>query len=108
MTTYNALREATGDEFVRELVQTFLDDAPSLLVALRAAAAQGDAAAFRRAAHTIKSNSSTFGATALAAQARELEHSGLAAPEGTTSDRLTALEHAWSQASHDLQEVARG
>ena len=76
-TVFNELREATGEDFVRELVQTFLDEAPTLLAALRAAIAPGDAAAFRRAAHSLKSNGNTFGATVLAAQARDLEHESL-------------------------------
>jgi HPt (histidine-containing phosphotransfer) domain-containing protein len=64
-----ALRELGGEEFVADLVQTFLDDAPPLLAALRGS----DAGEVRRAAHTLKSNGTTFGATQLAELCRELE-----------------------------------
>jgi histidine phosphotransfer protein HptB len=63
------LRELGGDEFVTDLVQTFLADAPLLLAALRGSHANE----IRRAAHTLKSNGATFGATHLSELCRELE-----------------------------------
>ena len=54
-----------GAEFAAELVATFLDEAPGMVAELKAAAAGGDADAFRRAAHSLKSNASVFGAAAL-------------------------------------------
>jgi HPt (histidine-containing phosphotransfer) domain-containing protein len=64
------LESATGDPaFVAELVETFLRDAPALLTTLHRA----DADQVRRAAHTLKSNARTFGATALAELCQALE-----------------------------------
>src|SRR3954454_13402015 len=63
------LREMGGDEFVTDLVETFLADAPPLLAALRGT----DVDEVRRAAHTLKSNGATFGATPFAELCRELE-----------------------------------
>jgi HPt (histidine-containing phosphotransfer) domain-containing protein len=63
------LRELGGDEFVTDLVDTFLADAPPLLAALRGS----DTDEVRRAAHTLKSNGATFGATRFADLCRELE-----------------------------------
>jgi HPt (histidine-containing phosphotransfer) domain-containing protein len=63
------LRELGGDEFVADLVQTFLADAPPLLAALRGS----DVDEVRRAAHTLKSNGTTFGATTFSELCRELE-----------------------------------
>ncbi len=65
----DGLREIGGDELVADLVETFLADAPALLASLRA----GDVDEVRRAAHTLKSNGATFGATRLAELSRELE-----------------------------------
>ena len=77
--TFAALRETTGDEFVRELVDTFLSEAPSHARATCASGlAHGDADRFRRAAHSLKSNGNTFGALALGGLARDLEMSGVA------------------------------
>lgn len=61
------LAEMTGGdaEFLGELIDTFYADGSDLLAAIGAAAAGGDAAALRRAAHTLKSNARTFGAFAL-------------------------------------------
>ena len=59
------LRGSVGDEFVGELVATFLGDAPAQLAALRGAVERGDAEEARRAAHTLKSNGATFGAERL-------------------------------------------
>ena len=67
------LQDATGAEFVAELVDTFLQEAPAMLDDLRHALAARDADTFRRAAHSLKSNGNTFGALALGALARDLE-----------------------------------
>jgi histidine phosphotransfer protein HptB len=72
------LQDNAGADFVAELAGSFLEDAPLGLAALQAAAAAGDAAAFRRHAHSLKSNGLTFGATAFADAARALEHQPLA------------------------------
>jgi len=78
LATFNELQETAGAEFVGELVGTFLEEAPVMLADLRGALAAGDADKFRRAAHSLKSNSNTFGALALGAMAKDLELSGLA------------------------------
>jgi two-component system, sensor histidine kinase and response regulator len=69
------LRESVGDDpgFLAELVGDFLADAPTQLEALRAAAASADAVGARRAAHTLKGNSRTFGAGRLASLCQEAE-----------------------------------
>jgi HPt (histidine-containing phosphotransfer) domain-containing protein len=77
--TFDELQANAGADFVAELVDTFAQEAPSLVSELRSALAAGAAERFRRAAHSIKSNSATFGATRLAALARELELGGLPA-----------------------------
>ncbi len=70
-------RATAGADFVPELVDTFLADAPGMLGALRRALADDDAALFRRTAHSLKSNGNTFGAMRLGSLARELELGGL-------------------------------
>ena len=65
----DGLREIGGDDFVTDLIDTFLADAPPLLAALRGT----DAEEVRRAAHTLKSNGATFGATTFSELCRELE-----------------------------------
>jgi histidine phosphotransfer protein HptB len=74
---FDALQANAGADFVVELVDTFAEEAPRLVAELRAALAAGAAERFHHAAHALKSNGSTFGATRLAALARELELGGL-------------------------------
>ena len=71
------LEAAAGADFARELIATFLEEAPLMLAELRSTLAAGNADAFRRVAHSLKSNSLTFGALTLGAMARELELRGL-------------------------------
>ena len=75
--TFEALQQTAGAEFVGELVDTFLEEAPAMMAELRDALAAGNADTFRRAAHSLKSNSLTFGAVTLGALARDLELGGL-------------------------------
>ncbi|MEO8922758.1 MAG: Hpt domain-containing protein [Caldimonas sp.] len=75
--TFDELQANAGADFVAELVDTFAEEAPQLLAEMRGALAAGSAERFRRAAHSLKSNSSTFGAERLAAMARGLELGGL-------------------------------
>jgi HPt (histidine-containing phosphotransfer) domain-containing protein len=73
LSTFNDLKESTGADFIGELVDAFLDDAPTLIAQMRSALAKKDVEGFRRAAHSMKSNAATFGAMELSALAKELE-----------------------------------
>lgn len=75
--TFDALQATAGADFVAELVETFADEAPALVAELRDARVAHAADRFRRAAHSIKSNASTFGAGHLAGLALALELGGL-------------------------------
>jgi len=100
------LQASAGAEFVGELVETFLEEAPAMLAALRAAAATGDAASFRRAAHSLKSNANTFGASALGALARDLELGGI--PAAGDDGPLAALASEYARAAARLRELRGG
>ena len=63
-----------GEEFVAEVIDTFLSDAPALVATLRTTHEEGDTEGLRRAAHTLKSNGQTFGAGRFSELCRELEH----------------------------------
>jgi PAS domain S-box-containing protein len=66
----DALREQFSDEdFVQDLVDTFLREAPQLVADLRS----GNREKARRAAHTLKSNARTIGAAELGRLCEELE-----------------------------------
>lgn len=90
--TFADLQQTAGAEFVAELVGTFLTEAPRMIEDLRQALTANAADSFRRAAHSLKSNSLTFGAVTLAGMARELELGGLdaARANGGALDRIDA------------------
>jgi signal transduction histidine kinase/DNA-binding response OmpR family regulator len=75
--------------FVEEVIEEFLADAPGLVEAMRAGLDVGDADGVRRAAHTLKSNGSTFGARGLAALSAALE---VSAKDGDLSDGERAVD----------------
>jgi HPt (histidine-containing phosphotransfer) domain-containing protein len=99
--TFAELQAAAGEDFVKELIATFLEEAPAMLAALRSALEARNADAFRRAAHSLKSNSHTFGALALGALARELEIKGLPAD----ALPLDALDAEYARAAAALAEL---
>jgi HPt (histidine-containing phosphotransfer) domain-containing protein len=103
--TFEALQQTAGAEFVGELVDTFLSEAPLMQQDLRAALAAGDADRFRRAAHSLKSNSLTFGALRLGAMARELELGGLAPVHAAVSKPLDALADEYARVAAALSEL---
>lgn len=76
MNVFNALKDSTGGDFISELIDAFLNDAPNLLAQMRSALTARDADSLRRAAHSMKSNAATFGAMELSALAKELEMMG--------------------------------
>lgn len=101
---YAELQDTAGAEFAAELVGTFFEEAPLMLADLHRALAERNHDRFRRAAHSLKSNSQTFGATKLAELARELELGRLPV-DGTPLD---ALDAEYTRAATALQALARG
>jgi HPt (histidine-containing phosphotransfer) domain-containing protein len=106
--TFDALAETTGAEFVRELVDTFLQEAPTMLDDLRAALAAQDADKFRRAAHSLKSNCNTFGALTMGAMARELELTPVSTVAKSGADPLAALDDEYARVAAALTELRHG
>ena len=102
--TFAELQDTAGAEFVGELVGTFLEEAPLMLAELRTAVAEASTDRFRRAAHSLKSNSNTFGALRLGEMARDLELGGLV----TDAARIDALQAEYDRVAAALQELSRG
>jgi HPt (histidine-containing phosphotransfer) domain-containing protein len=67
------LRDLGGEEFLVEVIDAFLADAPELLAALRRSLDDGASEELRRAAHTLKSNGATLGAEEFTELCRSLE-----------------------------------
>ena len=71
--TFDELKQMSGGDFINELIDAFLDDAPTMIQDMQAALEAKDVESFRRNAHSLKSNANTFGATELGVLAKELE-----------------------------------
>ena len=98
-TVFNELKDTTGADFAAELVATFLDEAPVMIAELKLAWDASDLDAFRRAAHSIKSNANTFGASELGELSRKMEMDG---PDGVD---IPALEDAFATAAKALRSL---
>jgi HPt (histidine-containing phosphotransfer) domain-containing protein len=70
---FEELKQMSGEDFINELIDAFLDDAPNMLSNMQTALDANDVESFRRNAHSLKSNANTFGATELGMLAKELE-----------------------------------
>jgi HPt (histidine-containing phosphotransfer) domain-containing protein len=100
----SALRESVGNdpEFLGELVDEFRQDAPKQLESLREAASSGDATTARRAAHTLKGNSLTFGAGKLASLCQDAETAASADNLTAVLSRLDEIDGEWSRVGAEL------
>ncbi len=102
-TTFEELKQMSGEDFINELIDTFLEDAPKMIAEIKSALDAKDAETFRRAAHSMKSNANTFGATQLAALAKELETLGKENKLVDSGDKLRALEEAYVSVREELK-----
>ena len=104
LATLRELEDTAGADFVKELADAFFEEAPGMLSELREAYAAGAAERFRRAAHSLKTNANTFGATRLAEQAKMLELGGLPGDTGG----LDTLDAVYARSAAALKEVLHG
>jgi PAS domain S-box-containing protein len=101
-----SLRELGGDDFIAEVIDTFLADAPTLLETLRRCLGKDDAEELRRAAHTLKSNGSTLGAGAFSELCRELEQRAKAGQLAGASELVTGIEQTYRALEEALAPLA--
>jgi len=100
--TFEELTQMAGADFINELIDAFLDDAPNMIGQMQTAVAAKDFESFRRNAHSLKSNANTFGATELGALAKELEFMG---KENNLDigNRLEVLKEAYGKVADELK-----
>ena len=105
---YAELQDTAGADFVAGLVDTFLEEATGMLAELRRARAENHADRFRRATHSLKTNSNTFGAMRLGALARDLELKGLDADPAHDTSAIAALEVEYKRVAAALKDLRDG
>src|SRR5215207_7315165 len=101
-TTFEELKQMSGADFINEIIDAFLDDAPNMISHMHSALETQDIESFRRNAHSLKSNANTFGALELGALARELELMGKES-NLNVGNRLEVLTEAFGKVAEELK-----
>lgn len=104
-TVFEELKQMSGADFIGELIDTYLEDAPQLIKDMKSSLKTNDAEVFRRAAHSFKSNSATFGANRLSMLAKELEMLGRENKLNEIGSKLETLEKAYGEVAKELKEM---
>lgn len=104
-----ALLDRVGDDpaFLREVTRVYLDGRPKLLCHLRAALAEGDAAALARAAHALKGCLANLGGQAACQAALRLEHLARQGDLNLAGNACAALESEIERFERALLNLAR-
>lgn len=97
-------RDLGGPTIVADIVQTYLDEAPTLLDNAETAVEAGDAESLRIAGHTLKSSSRQLGAEAVADLAEDLEESGDEEQLESAGETVQDAREAYDATSAKLRE----
>ena len=100
--TFEELKQMSGEDFITELIDAFLDDAPNMLANMQSALDAKDVESFRRNAHSLKSNANTFGASELGELAKELEQMGKN-NDLEIGNRLEVIKEAYDEVAKELK-----
>jgi CheY-like chemotaxis protein len=100
-----SLRELGGDEFLGEVIDAFLADAPALVATLRSSLDSSNAEELRRAAHTLKSNGATLGAGEFAELCRTLEQRAKSEELDGASELVDRIEQEYRQLEEALSAL---
>jgi len=99
------LRQMLGqDQFLAEVIDIYLEDAPKLLQVMKKAVAQGKAISLQQAAHTLKSSSAVFGATSLSHFCQELEVSGSTGTWAKAAALMSQVETEYEKVQTALRQ----
>jgi CheY-like chemotaxis protein/HPt (histidine-containing phosphotransfer) domain-containing protein len=102
------LRDLGGDDFLGEVIDAFLADAPELIATLRRSLAEHGNEELRRAAHTLKSNGATLGAESFSELCRTLEHSAKAGELEDAPKLIDAIEQEFRPLEEALTALRAG
>ncbi len=98
-----AINPDDGGEFVREIIQIFMEDTPARISELDEALACGDLAKFVRAAHSVKGSASNMGAMLVKETAEELERKSRDAGLGGVDPLLAKLKQDFALTAKELE-----
>lgn len=101
------LDDIGGADFVREMIDLFLEHSPPRIVAARAALTSGDLATVAQSAHPLKSSAGNLGADSVQSLAEQIEQLASAGTREPLPELLTQLEGAFARVKVQM-EHARG
>ncbi len=103
----NRMLELVGNDpdMFAEMLNEYFEDAPGFIAQLHTAAAEGNVDHLRITAHSLKSNSASFGALALAEQCRALEAQAKAGTCEGAAERIVAIEAEYARAGEELEAI---
>ena len=103
-----ALNPDDNDEFLREIVNIYLEDTPLRIKELEESFAAKDAGKFTRAAHSIKGSSSNLGAVVVRNVAEKIEHDSRSKGVEGTADLVLQLKQEYARAEVELKKLIGG
>jgi len=92
-------------ELLKEIAALFMEDYPSVLAEIQAAAARGDAQGVERAAHGLKGSVANFGAQAAVDAAFQIERMGRAGDLNHVSEAIDTLARALDALRPELEAL---
>jgi CheY-like chemotaxis protein/HPt (histidine-containing phosphotransfer) domain-containing protein len=103
-----SLRELGGDDFLGEVIDAFLADAPELIATLRRSLDEESPEELRRAAHTLKSNGATLGAGDFTELCRSLEQLAKAGELDGAAELVDRIEQEYRPFEEALASLRTG
>jgi HPt (histidine-containing phosphotransfer) domain-containing protein len=100
------LNPGDGGEFLREIVNIYVEDTPKRIVDLKTCLAMGDVKSFTRAAHTIKGSSANVGAQVLKGIGERMELMSRTEGLGAIAPLIEAAEAEFAKVSAELKVLS--
>ena len=107
----HALLETVGGDwdFVSELAEEFFANSPNLIHEINSGLETADANVVRRAAHSLKSTSASFGAMALSDMCKQVEAAARDGNLDGLTEIVAQIENEYKQSTELIKaEIARG
>jgi HPt (histidine-containing phosphotransfer) domain-containing protein len=108
MDVVESLRQLQGDddpEFLRELVDTFIEETTEQLTNLERAIGQQNSDILHKIAHALKSSSANVGAIQVSRLSKELEEMGRTGRIEGADQKLEAIKYEYERAQTALKQV---
>ncbi|OQX65026.1 MAG: hypothetical protein B5M51_01950 [Anaerolinea sp. 4484_236] len=103
--SYREIMGDEADEFIADILETYLSDSINLLATLDEALSSGSVDKFVRAAHTLKSTSATVGAQQVSSLAANLEKRGQSENLSDLASDTVQIRKEYEQAAAQLKEL---